>query len=749
MVRSLLLTLCAWAGLSASAGSLGAGQAIDFALGVTGLNNTGGSLLFNHPGGLASDGTALVMSDRMNNRVLVWKTAPTANTAPDVVIGQPDMYQSLAGATSGQMNFPGQVAIGGGKLVVADSGNDRVLVWNNLPTRNGQAADLVLTLTSNSSAARIEWPWGVWTDGQRLIVSSTQGASSVNVWNTFPTAANTPPSYTLTGKNPATGSADFGTPRNIATDGATYLIIGDHNAKNVGGSGIGAFVWNTFPTSNQAYSYYGVYDTCSGSVCGQFPGNSALAADGRLFLMASPNINVYSAVPNSASALLTPSFQLGSGTLGSVGFNGMDGSALVILPDGRLYGASYNGNAILGWRRLPSGASAPAFVIGAPDMSTNTLASNGFIQNAVPASDGTKLVVGSGYDAKVYVWNSIPDRNGVPHDYTIDLKQRSLFSDDNDLYNGQFVTVGGTSVAIWKTLPAQDALPDLHFPKSIGSVTFNALSGVALDSRYLYLADSGAGKVYVFDPIPSESSAPRFTLDVVSAGRLSSDGTYLAVPSGTPGGSVTFFEIAKFGTSAAKLGEISGAKAVATSGNLRLWPNHAYLKDGKFYLTDAQNNFVYVWNSVASALADSTPDVSLGKIATHGATSETGFMMPAHLLITKNHLWVADFKFSTRLNAVRLDGCARPYYSPGGTVVIPDGAIADKHYRATLQYDATAQQFALGSVIAVSTGCVGLATYDDASGKLILKSVEYGSARYDAVLSGRGPFTLESATAAQ
>jgi len=636
----------------ACTGVLRSAQAIDLALGVPGLNNSGGAQLFNHPGGIASDGVALAMADRMNNRVLIWKQAPTANTAPDIVLGQPDMIQSLAGSKPEQMNFPGQLVFGGGKLVVADSGNDRVLVWNSLPTRNGQTPDLVLTLGSrNGSQARIEWPWGVWTDGQRLIVSSTS-IGMVNVWNTFPAAAETPPSYTLTARN-VSGGNDFGTPRNIATDGRSYLLIGDHNARNVTGSGKGAFVWNSFPTSDQPYSYYGTHDKCTAANCGQFPGNGVLAPDGRFLLMASPVINIYSGVPASATALASPALQLGAGTLGNMGFNGMDGSALALLPDGRLYAASYNGNAILGWRSVLSAASAPDFAIGTPDATTNTLISQGFIQNAVPASDGTRLVAGSGYDGKVYVWRTIPTSNGARYDYSIDLLRRGLFSEDNDLHNGRFVTVGGTSVAIWKTLPDQDQAPDLHFPQGIGPVSFKTLGGVALDERYLYLADSAAGKVYVFDALPDATSTPRFTLDVDWAGRLSSDGTTLAVPSGTPGGKVTLFEIARLGSSAAKLGEIAAAKATAAAGGLRFWPTAAYLKDGRLYLADAQNNHVYVWNSITAALADVAPDVSLGRVGRHGGSYADGFMMPAHLLVANGYLWVADFKFSTRLNALR------------------------------------------------------------------------------------------------
>ena len=53
------------------------------------------------------------------------------------------------------------------RVIVADTNNDRVLIWNSFPTRNGQPADVVL---KNNG---LIWPWGLWTDGARLVVSCT------------------------------------------------------------------------------------------------------------------------------------------------------------------------------------------------------------------------------------------------------------------------------------------------------------------------------------------------------------------------------------------------------------------------------------------------------------------------------------------------------------------------------------------------------------------------------------------------
>jgi hypothetical protein len=93
------------------------------------------------------------------------------------VLGQRDLTANNPGTGSAELDWPIGAAAAGGKVVVADSYNDRILIWNTFPTQNGQAADLALSRGSASGCATsttgICWPWGVWTDGTRLAVSST------------------------------------------------------------------------------------------------------------------------------------------------------------------------------------------------------------------------------------------------------------------------------------------------------------------------------------------------------------------------------------------------------------------------------------------------------------------------------------------------------------------------------------------------------------------------------------------------
>ncbi|MBM4401941.1 MAG: hypothetical protein FJ044_01735, partial [Candidatus Cloacimonetes bacterium] len=224
------------------------GQEADLLLSGVDFDNSGGPLLFNHPGNIASDGKHLLLADRNNNRVLIWNKLPESNTPPDLVLGQENFITNNPGTSLSELNWPVGVATDGTHVLVADTYNDRILIWSKFPTKNGQAADLELKSTSAERHERgaIVWPWAVWTNGEKVIVTST-GASRVLIWNKFPTKNNEVPDVVLalTGK--------FGTPRSIASDG-NCLMIGDHNALS---GNQGNFFWKTFPVSdNQLYDFF-------------------------------------------------------------------------------------------------------------------------------------------------------------------------------------------------------------------------------------------------------------------------------------------------------------------------------------------------------------------------------------------------------------------------------------------------------------------------------------------------------------
>ena len=96
------------------------------------------------PWGLLSTDGNLFVCDRPNNRVLLFNSIPTASGAKaDVVIGQPNMTTGSSGSGAAGLNTTKSVSSYLGKLYVADTGNNRILIFNSIPSSNGASADQV------------------------------------------------------------------------------------------------------------------------------------------------------------------------------------------------------------------------------------------------------------------------------------------------------------------------------------------------------------------------------------------------------------------------------------------------------------------------------------------------------------------------------------------------------------------------------------------------------------------------------
>jgi len=176
----------------------------DFVLGQPNLTSSGQGNAANQFGGPQSpyvSGKVLLVDDFYDSRVLIWKKAPTSDQVKaNFVIGQAKFGTRNFACTAKGMNAPETISAAGGKLVVADSSNARVLIYNKIPAKNGQKANIVLgqnnfktcvTLNSGTgtsgapSDANFSYPAGVWTDGTRLVVTD-EDENRVLIWNKFP-----------------------------------------------------------------------------------------------------------------------------------------------------------------------------------------------------------------------------------------------------------------------------------------------------------------------------------------------------------------------------------------------------------------------------------------------------------------------------------------------------------------------------------------------------------------------------------
>ena len=154
----------------------------------------------NVPVGVAVRDGMLAVADSWNHRVLVWRTIPrTSNAAPDLVLGQATRDAGTlnrGGAVAGDtLYWCSGVAFTERGLLVADTGNRRVLVWDALPERDGAPADRVLGQTRFDARdengggpcgpAGMRWPHALLVTDGRLVVADA-GNNRLMVWDRMP-----------------------------------------------------------------------------------------------------------------------------------------------------------------------------------------------------------------------------------------------------------------------------------------------------------------------------------------------------------------------------------------------------------------------------------------------------------------------------------------------------------------------------------------------------------------------------------
>ncbi|MBI4872372.1 MAG: hypothetical protein HY814_12490, partial [Candidatus Riflebacteria bacterium] len=423
-------------------------QPADLVLGPSNFTSAGsgvGTPRLDYSDGVATDGTRVFVADGGNNhRVLVWTSIPTANGQPaDLVLGQPDFTSRTNnnGGLSGSSLFePKGVAIDGTRLVVADTSNYRVLVWNILPVTNKQPADLVIgqsdfaSRASNSGgalASSLNRPWGLATDGVRFFVADRSN-NRVLVWNGLPTTSGQPADLVMGQPGFGSSAADNGggpaasldLPCGVASDG-TRLYVADENNNRV-------LIWNGSPTTNGQPADLVLGQPDFGSSTANNGGcNSAslarpldVASDGaRLFVADRDNNRVllWNSLPTlhrqAADLVLgQPSFGVNTENTGGVSASSLlfpcgvtaDGTRLLVVDEN---------HRVLVWSSMPVANQQPAgLAVGQPDFTSSAYGS-GTSRLRAPqdaASDGTRLFVADRDHNRVLVWAQSPTATGQP-----------------------------------------------------------------------------------------------------------------------------------------------------------------------------------------------------------------------------------------------------------------------------------------------------------------------------------------------
>ncbi|MEW6320348.1 MAG: hypothetical protein AB1635_04595 [Acidobacteriota bacterium] len=615
------------------AGFFVTGQDADLLISGYGFNRTGGPLRFNHPAGVAVVEGHLVVADRNNNRVLIWDGIPASGAeAPSWALGQASFDTNAPGRGLDGLNWPTAVATDGTRLYVADTYNDRVLVWRSLPRRSKQPADFALT-----SASDVSWPWGIWTNGRQLAVSATS-AGRVLLWTAIP-EGDVRPDFTLKPVN-------FGTPRTVESDG-TRVLVSDHNARHASAQA-GTFFWTRVPTSTtQAPDFFVASPTAPGpgtpgpAPHGEHIHDAEALPDGRLLALFNRTLCIWNTFPRAAGdpcSVLIGSNVSGGGALD---IDAGDNSGIAVSAT-RTFLSLNNGNRVLVWTGVPAASNAvPAFAIGSPDLTTNTLTSDGIIQNGVPQTDGQRLYVSSDFDRRLHVWRTLPTADGQKADVVYTLP----FAPWASTRVGPGLALAGQSTVMYWATPPDGQPADVRLEQTIGGVEVDDLRGIAYDGRHFALASYSRNRVWVWDGPPSAAARPIAELPVEQPGRIASDGRYLAVTRGGPGGGVLLYELARIAGSA--------PSPVQVGAGLRMnLPQGVSLDGGGLFIADTNGNRVLAWMNATEAYNGRQPDAVLGATDLTPRTPAIGrdtLFWPGAVAYDGRHLWVAEFKFGNRI----------------------------------------------------------------------------------------------------
>lgn len=594
------------------------------------------------PADVAAEGNSVAVADRGNNRVLLYPASALGSTNPSaaVVVGQSDMRgfvanQDQARPSAGTLSGPAGVALVGGRLIVADTENHRVLVWNKLPTRDGAPADVVLGQAdfagrrpnrgrgdgnsdgySDAGADGFFYPTGVASDGVHLFVADRMN-NRVLVWDDVTALESGMPAQRVLGQGsftallPNRGNAGHGAyapradglnlPSGLHVDAGSLWIADTENNRVVRYDHLSTnpvptvFLGQPDGTSLTNSNYYGLADSRTGSLApvstsaGSVVRPRGLVAIGdRLYVSEAGSHRVHAFRKQSDTAYVHAAVvgqsdaNGGQPNAGGLGAGSLSNPAGLAAASGRLLVVDTGNHRVLSFDTaglVDFGATA-ASVIG----QTSTL-TNGFDQATTGRQTQPRGIALSG--GKLFVAESARHRVVMRDTQAASAIER-VFGQSNEV--GAMANAGGAPSA--RTLSSPRA--------------------VFADDAHLLVADTGNHRVLVFDRAsPAEDAV-----------RVLGQGDFASVAPNR-GGSPT-------------LGTLNTPTSVWSDGT-------------RVVVADTSNHRVLVWNSFPT-VDGQTADFVIGQddggavLPNRGLTtpSATTLSAPAGVLGFGDALYVAD-----------------------------------------------------------------------------------------------------------
>ncbi|MGO9261470.1 MAG: hypothetical protein ACLQU1_34980 [Bryobacteraceae bacterium] len=447
----------------------------------------------NSPSAVSCDGVHVAVADTNNNRVLIWNHMPTFNDEPaDVVVGQPNFTSYAPGipATAKTLRGPQGVWIQNGKLYIADTQDNRILIYNQIPTANNAAADLVLGQPNFTS---------VITPSFASVCCTTEGTVDLPVGASATSLFN---------------------PVSVTTDG-THLFVADLGYNRI-------LIWNSLPTVNQAPA-----DVEIGQVdmTGVTPDNGyTIPADLSLGVANTDSIEfpILCTVSNGVDTNGNPTFPaICNATLNFPRFAMAVGNSLVVADGGN--------DRVLIFNRIPTANAASADTIvgeigGTVDQTTDAVDSMSTPSQL--AWDGTNLYVADIYNRRVTVYSlatTILPYQAVRNAANLNVTAFATVTIGGTIASGNVITITINNVAYNYTVKATDTLDDVVLGLVAAIDTSNGGTG---DPYVMVTADIATGTTDPEQVVLTSLQAGPLGNSIAVSSTISSGSTVTASASG-------------------------------------------------------------------------------------------------------------------------------------------------------------------------------------------------------------------------
>ena len=153
---------------------------------------------FRWPHSMAGTDDLLLVADAGNHRVLGWSPSPTSDRPADLLLGQPDFTSAeewpYAPQRADSMRFPYAIDLDRDWVAVADTANNRILMWDGTPATARPATVLLARPTFGVNGENrwdavgpdtLCWPYGLSLHGDALAVADS-GNNRIMIWRREP-----------------------------------------------------------------------------------------------------------------------------------------------------------------------------------------------------------------------------------------------------------------------------------------------------------------------------------------------------------------------------------------------------------------------------------------------------------------------------------------------------------------------------------------------------------------------------------